>query len=180
MKIQNVAVQLQLGDSLIKFYTEQSLERQSFEGMCKLYSQWTHQWMHHEITNHNLCFYCFIWAGGKSNSTNYHIYPSSWGRGTRGIYGWGAGGVTGSLKSLPCTLYPVILPTYSRLDTKYSYPILDLSVNFFSQGPIFPDYVFLDYHILDQNSLILIPYPRLDWKEKQCIHFWFPGIFIFK
>ena len=39
MKIQNVAVQLQLGDSLIKFYTEQSLERQSYEGMYKLYSQ---------------------------------------------------------------------------------------------------------------------------------------------
>lgn len=32
MKIQNTAVQLQLGESLIKFYTEQSIERQSFEG----------------------------------------------------------------------------------------------------------------------------------------------------
>ena len=32
MKIQNVAVQLQLGESLIQFYTEHSLERQYFEG----------------------------------------------------------------------------------------------------------------------------------------------------
>ena len=32
MKIQNVAVQLQLGESLIQFYTESSLERQYFEG----------------------------------------------------------------------------------------------------------------------------------------------------
>ena len=32
MKIQNVAVQLQLGESLIQFYTEHPLERQYFEG----------------------------------------------------------------------------------------------------------------------------------------------------
>ena len=32
MKIQNVAVQLQLGESLIQLYTEHSLERQYFEG----------------------------------------------------------------------------------------------------------------------------------------------------
>ncbi|XP_068670684.1 cilia- and flagella-associated protein 69-like [Montipora foliosa] len=32
MKVQNVAVQLQLGESLIKFYTEQPIERQLFEG----------------------------------------------------------------------------------------------------------------------------------------------------
>ena len=32
MKVQNIPVQLQLGESLIRFYTEQSLERQSFEG----------------------------------------------------------------------------------------------------------------------------------------------------
>ena len=32
MKIQNVAVQLQLGESLIQFYTGHSLERQYFEG----------------------------------------------------------------------------------------------------------------------------------------------------
>ena len=36
MKIQNIAVQLQLGESLIQFYTEHSLERQYFEGRYML------------------------------------------------------------------------------------------------------------------------------------------------
>ena len=36
MKTQNTAVQLQLGESLIKFYNEQSTERQSFEGVHEL------------------------------------------------------------------------------------------------------------------------------------------------
>ena len=32
MKINNVTAQLQLGESLLRFYTDQSLENQSFEG----------------------------------------------------------------------------------------------------------------------------------------------------
>ena len=36
MKVQNVNVQLQLGESLIQFYTEQSLQRQSVQGNFKL------------------------------------------------------------------------------------------------------------------------------------------------
>ena len=32
MKINNITVQLQLGESLIRFYTEQSSESQGFEG----------------------------------------------------------------------------------------------------------------------------------------------------
>ena len=33
MKVNNVAVQIQLGESLLRFYTEQSPESQGFEGI---------------------------------------------------------------------------------------------------------------------------------------------------
>ena len=62
-------------------------------------------------------------------------------------------------------MFSCILQPYSRLDLKYSYPIPDLLVSMNFNSVAVGCLCGKSHPILDQNSLIYTPYPRLNYSK---------------